>query len=67
MTMMQQSAIDRQDAMAAEHRVQLLQRDMETQLLRMQAGQDLAAERARNRALQDANMKAMWDKIFNQR
>ena len=71
MAMVQHTANERQEqmaaGMAADHRAQLLQRDMELALLKMKQEQELAAERARNRAqLQDANMKAMWAKMFNQ-
>ena len=67
--MMQQSAFDKEEAMEVEksHHRQLMQRDMDIQLLRMRQEQELAAERARSRAIQEANMKAMWNNFFNQR
>jgi hypothetical protein len=67
--MMQQSAFDKEEAMEVEksHQRQLMQRDMDIQLLRMRQEQELAAERARSRAIQEANMKAMWNNFFNQR
>jgi hypothetical protein len=65
--MMQQAALERQAAMEAEHRKQLLQRDMDMQLHRMRAEQELADERARTRALQDANMKALWEQFMFQK
>ena len=71
-SVMQQTAIDRQEKLAAEHRsqmaeqrIQLLQRDMEIQLLKQKAEQDQSAERARNNQLHDANLKAMWDLFSN--
>ncbi len=92
MSMMQQSALERQEAFEAERRAQQIQRDMEMELLRMRAEQELAAEkaklradgdraaerartraeqdraaeqRARSRAVQDANMQAMWANLFH--
>lgn len=92
MSMMQQTAMVRQEAFEAERQSQQIQRDMEMELLRMRAAQELAAEkaklradgeraterararaeeeraaeqRARSRAVQDANMQAMWANLFN--
>ena len=62
--MMQQSNMERQHALEAEYREQLIQRDMDFRLMRMKADQDIAVERARNRALQEANMKAMMDQFM---
>jgi hypothetical protein len=64
-----QQAIDaeqrsRQQAVEAAHREQLIQKDMDFELMRMKAEQDLAAERARVRALQDANMQAMMEQFM---
>ena len=68
-TMERQSALEaeyrlRQQALEAEHREQIIQRDIDMRLMRMKADQDMAAERARNRALQDANMKALMNQFF---
>ena len=71
MSMMQQNAYERQEAMAAEHRqiqaTQAAEYRMDVQLLKMKAEQDLAAERARVRAMHDANMRTMWDNLYNPR
>ena len=54
----------RRQAIEAAHREQLMQKDMDFELMRMKAEQDIAAERARVRALQDAQMQAMMDQFF---
>ena len=54
----------RRQAIEAAHREQLMQKDIDFELMRMKAEQDLAAERARVRALQDAHMQAMMDNFF---
>ena len=54
----------RQLAVEAAHREQLIQKDFDFELMRMKAEQDLAAVRARVRALQDANMQAMMEQFM---
>ena len=63
-SIMQQNAQERQQREEAEYRNELLQRDMNLQLYKMKAEQELAAERAQNRILRDAQQKAMLDGFF---